>query len=122
VFAFHVPNGGWRSRVEATILKSMGVVAGIPDVMLIRDAEMFGLELKAPGGRLTPAQIECHARLRAAGVKVATAVGIDQALAQLEAWGSAGAQRAGEPGYGDGGLGHKPAMAGAHGPRTARAR
>jgi VRR-NUC domain len=126
VFAFHVPNGGWRSRVEAAILKSMGGVAGVPDVILIRDSEMYALEIKAEGGRLSPAQRECQGRMRAAGVKVVTAVGLDQALEQLEAWqllrGSAGAQRAGEPAYGDGGLGHKPAMAGAHGPRTARAR
>jgi hypothetical protein len=109
VFAFHVPNGGWRSRVEAAILTSMGVVAGVPDIILIRDAEMFALELKAPGGRLSPAQRECQERMQAAGCKVATAVGLDQALAQLEAWGllrgSARAQRAGELAHGDGGVG-----------------
>src|SRR5262245_41656714 len=100
-FSFHVPNGGWRSRVEAAILKGMGVRAGVPDVILIRDAEMYALELKAAGGRLSPAQRECQERMRAAGCKVATAVGLDQALAQLEAWGllrgSARAHRAGEP-------------------------
>src|SRR5262245_66056124 len=108
-FSFHVPNGGWRSRVEATILKGMGVRAGVPDVILIRDAEMYALEIKAEGGRLSPAQRECPERMRAAGGKVATAVGLDQALAQLEAWGllrgSAGTQRAGEPAHGDGGVG-----------------
>ena len=87
----------------------MGVRAGVPDVILIRDAEMYALELKAEGGRLSLAQRECQERMRAAGCKIATAVGLDQALAQLEAWGllrgSAGAQRAGELAYGDGGVG-----------------
>src|SRR5215470_11057860 len=76
-FSFHVPNGGWRSRVEAAILKGMGVRAGVPDVILIRDSEMYALEIKAAGGRLSPAQRECQERMRAAGCKVATAVGLD---------------------------------------------
>ena len=35
VFAFHVPNGGWRSRVEGAILKAIGTVAGVPDIICI---------------------------------------------------------------------------------------
>ena len=38
VFAFHPANGGWRSRVEAAILKGMGVRAGVPDIIAIKDA------------------------------------------------------------------------------------
>ena len=66
VFAFHCPNGGWRSRVEAAILKAMGTVPGVPDIIIIYDGHCFGLELKAEGGRLTPAQIRprSHARRR----------------------------------------------------------
>jgi hypothetical protein len=63
-FAFHVPNGGWRSPVEAAILKGLGVVAGVPDLMLIRDGSVFGLELKALGGRLSPAQIATQEAMR----------------------------------------------------------
>jgi hypothetical protein len=33
VFAFHPANGGWRSRVEAAVLKGMGVRAGVPDII-----------------------------------------------------------------------------------------
>ena len=33
---FHVPNGGGRSKVEGAILKSMGTLAGVPDVLIIR--------------------------------------------------------------------------------------
>jgi hypothetical protein len=35
LFAFHVPLGGWRSVIEAKTLKSVGTVAGIPDVVAI---------------------------------------------------------------------------------------
>jgi hypothetical protein len=86
VFAFHVPNGGWRSRVEAAILKAVGTVAGIPDIICIFEGRICGLELKAERGRLTDVQRVTHERLREAGAEVATAIGIDEALAQLEQW------------------------------------
>jgi hypothetical protein len=44
------------------------------------------LELKAAGGRLSPPQREAHAAMRAAGATVAVAVGLDNALRQLERW------------------------------------
>jgi hypothetical protein len=50
-FAFHPANGGWRSAVEACILKSQGVVAGVPDVIVVHNGKTYGLELKAAGGR-----------------------------------------------------------------------
>jgi hypothetical protein len=87
VFAFHPANGGWRSRVEAAILKGMGVRAGVPDIIAIKGGRCYALELKAAGGRLTPVQRDAHAALVAAGAAVAVAYGLDDALAQLEAWG-----------------------------------
>jgi hypothetical protein len=86
VFAFHVPNGGWRSRVEAAILKAIGTVAGVPDIICIFQGRVYALELKAGRGRLTDVQRVVHERLREAGAEVAVAHGIDQALAQLERW------------------------------------
>jgi hypothetical protein len=45
------------------------------------------LELKAPGGRLSPAQVECHEDLHRAGATVAVAADVDHALALLALWG-----------------------------------
>ena len=87
VFAFHCPNGGWCSPVEAAIFKSLGVRAGVPDVLAVKAGQLYGLELKAPGGRLSEAQRDTIAALEAAGAHVAVAAGLDSALAQLEAWG-----------------------------------
>ena len=87
ILAWHTPNGGYRSKIEARIFSGLGVMPGLPDVFILKNGCLHGLELKSPGGgRLTAAQIECHARLEAAGCKVAVAVGIDEALAQLETW------------------------------------
>ena len=87
VFAFHPANGGWRSRVEAAILKGVGVRAGVPDIIAIKDARCYALELKASGDRLTPVQRDAHAALVAAGATVAVAYGLDDALARPEVWG-----------------------------------
>jgi hypothetical protein len=83
----HYPAGGWRSPIEAAIFKSLGVVAGVPDILIIHDGHLYALELKTEHGRLTQTQIDTQARMRAAGATVATAVELDAALDQLTAWG-----------------------------------
>ena len=45
---WHTPNGGWRSPVEVAIFKSLGVRAGVADLLLLHDGQFFALELKAP--------------------------------------------------------------------------
>ena len=84
VFAFHVPNGGWRSRVDGAILKAIGTVAGVPDLIWIKNCQVYGLELKAEGGRPTEAQLATMAAIEAAGAYCCIAEGLDPALAVLE--------------------------------------
>ena len=85
---FHVPNGGSRHRIEAARLKGQGVMPGVPDLIILHDGLIYGLELKASRrGRLSPRQRDMHERLEAAGAIVATAYGIDEALEQLRLWG-----------------------------------
>jgi hypothetical protein len=98
VFAFHVPNGGARRRIEAVILRGLGTTPGIPDVIAVKAGRVFGLELKSAGGRLSAAQRATHEAMRAAGAVVGVAAGLDDALAWLEGHGlllgTAGAIRA----------------------------
>ena len=82
----HIPLGGARSKIEAAIFKGLGVRRGAPDLLIVIDGRACFLELKAPGGRVTAAQHECHAALRAAGAEVVVATDIDAALAALERW------------------------------------
>jgi hypothetical protein len=82
----HVPNGGFRTAVEAAIFKSLGLIPGVPDLLLVYRGQTYGLELKAQGGRLSPTQIATHERMRQAGAIVETANGIDEALAYPELW------------------------------------
>lgn len=87
VFAFAVPNGGYRKPIEAAIMKGLGTVPGVPDVILVHKGRTFGLELKAPGGRVTEHQLAAHAAMDKAGAFVCVAEGLDCALRALEAWG-----------------------------------
>src|SRR5262249_30956413 len=87
VFAFHPANGGYRKPVEAAILKGLGVVAGVPDVIAVHNGRCFALELKAEGGRATHKPLACIAALREAGAFACTAEGLDRALDVLESWG-----------------------------------
>lgn len=70
----HSPNGGARSKVEAAILKAMGVKAGEPDLVLPIRTTRYGhgyWELKSsPHEKPTDKQIERHTMLRAGGAYV----------------------------------------------------
>jgi hypothetical protein len=87
MFAFAVPNGGYRRPIEAKILQGLGVVAGTPDIFIVHNGRVFAIELKAEGGRATDKQLACIAALREAGAFTCIAEGLDRALACLEAWG-----------------------------------
>jgi hypothetical protein len=85
-FCFHVPLGGYRRPTEAAILKSIGTIAGIPDLVCIFEGRCYALELKTERGRVTEVQRVTHERLRRASAEVAVAFGLDHALATLERW------------------------------------
>jgi len=90
---FHVPNGGSRTAAEAGRFKALGVKAGVPDLLALRAGQLFALELKAPGGRVSDAQRDMLAALNAAGAHTAVAWGLDEALEILERWGVLRASR-----------------------------
>jgi hypothetical protein len=87
VFAFHVPNGGYRKPIEAAIMKGLGVKVGVPDVVAIHKGRCYALELKAEGGRGTLKQLEAITAMEAAGAPCCIAEGLDRALAVLKQWG-----------------------------------
>ena len=86
-FWWHTPNEGKRGFVNAAALKAMGMVAGVPDLVILKDGELFALELKAPGNGLTPSQRLVMDRMEHCGAQVAVANSVDQALVTLECLG-----------------------------------
>ena len=88
VFWFHPANGSKRSKAEAGKLKAMGVVAGVPDLIVMIDGRCHGLELKSGKGRLSDAQkVTIPNRVRA-GCTVSIADNVDDAISVLAAWGA----------------------------------
>lgn len=84
VFAFHVPMGGKRRPVEAAILKGMGATAGVPDIIIIKNGQTLGLELKTEMGRATENQRRTIEAMRAAGADCEVCYGLNAALKWLE--------------------------------------
>jgi hypothetical protein len=78
------PNGGQRNRITAALLKAAGAKPGIPDIFIVYQGRLYGLELKVGRNGLSPAQRACHQQLTAAGATIETATGIDAALDVLE--------------------------------------
>jgi len=57
IFVVAIPNGGRRDAITGSRLKSEGVVAGAPDLVLIlEDGETVWVELKTETGKQSPAQ------------------------------------------------------------------
>jgi hypothetical protein len=95
----HVPNGGARTKAEGGILKSMGVRAGVPDLLVIHQGRAFWLEVKAPpkvlsSGRVSqakprtsPEQVETIRALQLAGCEVAVVRSLIEVQALLKMWG-----------------------------------
>lgn len=89
VVYWHTPNGGGRSVVEGVRFKQAGVKAGIHDFLFLWGG-LYGLEMKKPGGVLSPDQVAMHARLMAAGmVASATVDNLEDARRTLRGWGLA---------------------------------
>jgi hypothetical protein len=88
VLYFAVPNGGMRSHLEAAIMSGLGVVAGIPDLVVISPttARAHMIEVKAPNGRLSPAQREFRDRAEASGIPYAEVRSLDEAIRVLDGW------------------------------------
>lgn len=84
---WHTPNGGYRRKSEAAILKGLGVRAGVSDIIVIHNGRVFALELKAPEGRPTESQMQFISDLNAAGGFGCTVEGLDRAIKVLETWG-----------------------------------
>jgi hypothetical protein len=66
---FSVPNGGTRNLREAQLLKATGLVAGIPDMILLFP-KVVGFEFKSVNGVLSERQKYIHERWRIAGIEV----------------------------------------------------
>lgn len=95
---FHVPNGGGRSKREATILKAMGVKAGVSDLFLpvmrcTRDADGFvdvrgglWIEMKADKGSVSDDQWKWIYAMRKNGYLAEVCFGWEAAVEAIKGY------------------------------------
>lgn len=87
---FHPPNGGQRHAIVARKLKTQGVKAGVPDVIITSpvpgrpEVRGVALELKTPKGRLSDSQKSWLDGLEADGWVCLVGYGWSDAVAQIE--------------------------------------
>ena len=84
-----IPNGGKRSAIEAAIQQGEGVISGMPDLMLFRAKGQYhglGIEMKAPGGKLTDAQAQVHQALLLRDYKVVTCNSFDSFKKEVDSY------------------------------------
>jgi hypothetical protein len=88
LIAFHVPNGGYRTKAEAARMKWIGVLAGVPDLVLLgRDGKIWLIEVKAEGGALSADQRAIRDRCVALRIPYVVAKSIDDVRQAFEIWG-----------------------------------
>jgi len=84
VLCHHSPNEGKRTAITGRRLKGEGMRAGWPDLACYGpNGEHALLEVKAPKGRLSDAQRECHAELARKGQVVRVVTSQDEAVSAL---------------------------------------
>jgi hypothetical protein len=62
-------NNNSGGKFEGAIMKAMGVVAGVADMMYLSDAGLIALEFKTPTGRQSPVQKQWQETIEAAGYR-----------------------------------------------------
>lgn len=70
LLCYHVPNGGKRNGREAAKFKALGVVPGVPDLIIDYPAGGYHgarVELKTKGGRIQDSQIKILNKLANTG-------------------------------------------------------
>jgi hypothetical protein len=84
---FAIPNGGYRAKKTAVLLKKEGVVSGVPDLMLAcSSSDYHGLfiEMKRTcGGNITDNQIEWKNKLNQQGYLSVICKGFDAAKSEI---------------------------------------
>jgi hypothetical protein len=83
-----VPNGGYRKRIEAAIMKGLGTIPGAPDLVLwFPPGKSLCLEVKADKGRISESQHWFHSKLQWCGVPIEIVRGLDDAIQACKAHG-----------------------------------
>lgn len=86
---FAVPNGGFRNKKEAAMLKAEGVLAGVPDLVVISPklpGRTLFVEMKTLSGKVSKVQQDLIKRLNELGFEVIIGHGCEDAYSKFLTW------------------------------------
>jgi hypothetical protein len=86
---FAIPNGGKRGLVEASIMKAEGVLAGIPDLLLLKPSKGYHglfIEMKTEKGDINPNQRRMIPIIQEAGYQVIICRSFNDFKQQVESY------------------------------------
>jgi hypothetical protein len=84
---FHVPNGEKRSKGTGALLKGMGVLPGVHDLLfMIPGLPLHSIELKPPGETPSEAQVTFAENVVRCGGETGLAYSVDDVLRLLGPW------------------------------------
>lgn len=89
VICFHPANGGYRSKTEAAIFSGMGVLPGIPDLVICQSSGGSGalfVELKAGRNGTTAIQEAVIDGLKKAGYQVAVVRSVEEFMRVVDGY------------------------------------
>ena len=88
IVCHHSPNAAKRSVINGRRVKQDGMITGWPDLTVVGPEGLVAfLEVKAPGGKLSPAQGEIGMMLMRMGQVWAEVRSQDEAVQTLQEWG-----------------------------------
>ena len=88
IVCHHSPNAAKRSVISGRRIKADGMITGWPDLTVVGPEGLVAfLEVKAPKGRLSAAQMEIGGILQLMGQCWAIVRSQDEAVAVLQQWG-----------------------------------
>ena len=87
-----VPNGGKRSKIEASRMQKSGVKSGVPDITIVHEGQFYGLEVKkpktlTPKGRLSKNQKEMIEKIEDHGGDVKVVYSVQDTIEAFIDWG-----------------------------------
>lgn len=86
-FTWHMANERRCTPQQGALLKRMGVKAGVSDIFVAKPSQGFGacfIELKAKGGKPSPAQLKFLETMNGNGYLAVIRYGSDEAIATIK--------------------------------------
>lgn len=83
---FASANGGFRSKIEAAIMKGSGVLSGVSDLQIpVPNLSYHGffIEMKKPGGKVTPNQKEFLEYVKSKNYQASVIYSFDQFVKEV---------------------------------------